>query len=124
MPDILMTQVEGTTHHYFALVDAALANLEPSIDLAHYLDAGGVQHDVVNSIQQDFFIEQSIEAEFEAQTTSVKGCIFKPGSYKAIVAPNGAIIERSIQLQITTSAPGDEADAIKMEFEFLHSVGR
>jgi hypothetical protein len=121
--DIVMTKIRGTTHHYRHLIDVDPAGLEPTIDLMHYLDPDkpGLMFDVVDAIQTDQNIEHIIEAEFEAKTSSVKYCEFKPGSYVEILAPNGHAIKRTIQLLITTVSPTVEEGAVEMKFEFLHS---
>ena len=123
MADIVMTKIRGTTHHYRHLVDVDPANLEPTIDLRHFFDPDkpGLMFDIVEAIQTDQNIENIIEAEFEAQTTAVKYCRFKPGSYTEILTPSGKVLERFIQLQITTVAPVAQEGAIEMKFEFLHS---
>jgi hypothetical protein len=124
--DIVMTKIRGTTHHYRHLIDVDPANLEPTIDLMHYLDPDvpGQMFYITNAIQTDRFIEDIIEAEFEAKTTSVKYCQFKPGSYNEILGPSGKAIERTIQLEIQTISPVVEPGAVEMKFEFLHSAGR
>jgi hypothetical protein len=118
MADIVMTQVPGTTHHYTALIPVDPAALEPTIDLAHYLDGNGDTQDIPEAIQEDQHVEDTIEAEFEAQSTSVTSCKFLAGSYVKTPAAH------TIALSITTSAAVVEADAIAIKFEFLHSLGR
>jgi hypothetical protein len=124
MADITMTQIPGTTHHYRALIDVDPGNLTPTVDLENYLTVAGQPRKIVDAIEQDPFIEETIEAEFEAQTTSVKYCQFLPGSYSEVVAPNGTVISRTIKLDITTISPIVEQGAIEMKFEFLHTGPR
>ena len=118
-----MTKIRGTTHHYRHLVDVDPANLTPTIDLMHYLDPDkpGLMFEVVDAIQQDHAIEHIIEAEFEAKTTSVKDCVFKPDSYTEVLSPSGHAIVGTIQLRLTTTALVPEVGAVEMKFEFLHS---
>lgn len=116
MADIVMTQIQGTTHHFRALIAVDPGNLEPTIDLKNIFKPNGAPGKVVEAILADPHLESIIEAEFEAQTTSVKNCIFKPGSFNAAAL--------TIALLITTTSPIVEPDALEIKFEFLHSGPR
>jgi hypothetical protein len=125
--DITMTQIAGATHHYQALVDVDPANLEPTVDLFHFIDADGntakfgVPLQTVDGILQDPELEACIEAEFQALSSSVRWCKFKKDSLKTILSPSGHIIDVFIKLKITTVAPIVEPEAIDMKFEYLHT---
>jgi hypothetical protein len=124
MADILMTQIPGTTHHYRALLDVDPADLTPRLNLFNFLDILGDLQETVPGIISDPFLEATIEAEFEAQSSSVTGCKFVADSLKKILSPSGHVIDASIQLDISTVAPIVEQGAIEMKFEFLHSGTR
>jgi hypothetical protein len=126
MPDIIMTQIGRATHHFRALIDVDPANLNPTIDLFNYLDANGVTQKMIDSILQDPGIEATIEAEFEAQSSSVTKCKFVPDSLKRTFASGNfsagnKLIGMEISLDIATVAPIVEQGAIEMKFEFLHT---
>lgn len=116
MADIVMTQIGGTTHHFRALIAVDPGNLEPTIDLKNIFKPNGAPGLVTEAITSDPNLENVIEAEFEAKTTSVKDCVFKPGSFDAAAL--------TIALLITTTSPVIEPDAIEIKFEFLHSGPR
>ena len=85
MADIVMTQVRGTTHHYFASIDVDPANLEPEVDLFNFLDADGDPGETVAAILEDPFLEDIIAGKFEAKTTSVTAAV-RPASSTACTA--------------------------------------
>lgn len=115
MADITMTQVTGTTHHYTADIDVEVANLQPSIDLKNALNAAADPIEVPENILADTNLEDIIKGTFVANTASITSVGFLAGSFDPVAL--------TIQLGITTTG-GDEADAISMQFEFLHSVAR
>jgi hypothetical protein len=126
MSDITMTQIGRATHHFRALIDVDPANLNPTVDLYNFLDADGKMQKMIDSILQDPGIEATIEAEFEAQSSSVTKCKFVPNSLQRFFAPGnfsagGRIIGMEISLDIATVAPIVEQGAIEMKFEFLHT---
>jgi hypothetical protein len=116
MADITMTQVTGTTHHYFANINVDPGTLEPTIDLKDALDASGNPIKIPESIQDDPYLESIIDADFEAQTTSITSAKFKPGSFDPVAL--------TIALEIVTTAIVPEVGALAMRFEFLHSGTR
>ncbi len=123
MADIQMTQIPGTTHHYRALINVDPAKLTPTVDLLEFLKTpaeGGGTHRTVDAIITDPFLEDDIEAEFQANTSSVKGCKFKADSVKRVLV-KGITSELTIELEILTVSPVVEQGAIEMKFEFLHS---
>ena len=128
MADIQMTQIDRTTHHYRALIDVDPANLTPTVDLLEFIGRNTqgslATLRMVDAIISDPGLEETIEAEFEAQTTSVKGCEFVADSLIRVVNFAGMLMELTITLDITTVALLPEAGALEMKFEFLHTIAR
>jgi hypothetical protein len=121
MADIRMTQVRGTTHHFYAMVDVDPSNLEPTVDLALALDYLGNTIKIDESIRSDLRLEDIIFAFFKAESSSVTGCIFKPDSLTRNPITKYGI---AITIVIETSALVVEPNAMKIEFEFQHTLGR
>ena len=117
MADITMTQVTGTTHHYFASITVpAGPGVELTVDLNNALDESGNPILIPENIQADPDLDSIIEAAFEAKSTSVTAAQFKAGSLDPVA--------KTITVEITTTAVAPEADAVEMKFEFLHSSTR
>lgn len=115
MADIMMTQVTGTTHHYTASIDVKLANLTPTLDLKNVLNKEGDSIVVPENILADPDLESILDATFKPNTTSITDVEFLDGSFDADAL--------TIKLDINTTG-GDEANAISMQLEFLHSGTR
>lgn len=116
MADIILTQIRDTTHHFTALISVDPANLVPTVDLKNALDADGNPIEILDSIQTDPGLESIIKASFKQVSDSVSGVIFKADSFDATAL--------TIQLEITTSAGVIEADAVSIQWEFLHTATR
>lgn len=122
MADITMTQVRATTHHYTALIDVEVADLEPTLFLSAILDADGNAAVVPEAITDELNANLDsdgnpslIDATFVGNTTSIQAVAFKANSFDADAL--------TIQLEITTTG-GDETGAISLKLEFLDSASR
>lgn len=124
MPDITMTQIRGATHHYRALIDVDPGNPKPTVDLFNFLDADGALKQTVDGILQDPELEANIFGRFQILSSSVQRCEFLADSLVKTFDAAGEITGATIQLDITTTAPVAEQDAIEMKFQFLHTATR